>query len=167
MNIKYLIAILTIGVITSCSTTAPHAEIMAATADEPCFHRGTIYSNGAASCQSGMQYRCDNGEWVSLGDSCREAPVLASRQCQFSGVTFPTGAASCQSGSQYRCEDGSWRNIGVACSGGESPMRVVPGGRTCMLEGGNTVSTSSSVCRSGSTYLCSDGEWINLGTLCR
>jgi hypothetical protein len=36
-----------------------------------------------------------------------------------------------------------------------------------MLEGGSTVATNSTVCRTGNTFLCSNGEWINLGTLCR
>jgi hypothetical protein len=32
---------------------------------------------------------------------------------------------------------------------------------------GATVASNSTICRSGSTFLCSDGEWVNLGTLCR
>lgn len=182
MNIKSWLVILTIGLMTSCSTSAPppeklsvethqpnrpsNAGNMLAVADGPCFRRGTMYSDGAASCQAGVQYRCTSGEWLSLGVSCIEEVVAVSRPCQFSGVTFPTGAASCQAGTQYRCEDGAWRSLGIVCPG-DSPIRVIPDGRTCMLEGGSTVATNSSVCRSGSTYLCSDGEWVNLGTLCR
>lgn len=181
MNIRSLLGILTIGFITSCSTsaTAPvvkpgethmpdqsrNTDNIVAVTDGPCFYRGTMYSDGAASCQSGVQYRCNIGEWVSLGSSCTEETVTLSRPCQFSGVTFPTGAASCQAGTQYRCEDGSWTSLRASC--GDSPIRLVPGGRTCMLDGGSTVATSSSVCRSGSTFLCNDGEWVNLGTLCR
>jgi len=30
-----------------------------------------------------------------------------------------------------------------------------------------TVASNSTICRSGTTYLCNDGEWTNLGTLCR
>jgi hypothetical protein len=30
-----------------------------------------------------------------------------------------------------------------------------------------TVATNSTLCRNGLTYLCNDGEWTNLGTLCR
>lgn len=141
-------------------------KVIAAATDESCFHRGTIYSDGAASCQSGSQYRCSNGEWVSIGATCAQEVVTASRSCQFSDITFPTGAASCQAGTQYRCEDGSWRSLGISCSASESPIRLIPGGRTCMLEG-STVATSSTVCRSGTTFLCSNGDWVNLGTLCR
>jgi hypothetical protein len=32
---------------------------------------------------------------------------------------------------------------------------------------GATVANNSTICRSGSTYLCTDGEWLNVGTLCR
>ena len=183
MNIRFLLAILTMGLITACSSNTPSsdtltmqplrpersrgAENMVAAANAACFHRGTMYSDGGASCQSGLQYRCDNGEWVNLGVSCMEEAVAVSQPCQYSGITFPTGAASCQTGTQYRCEDGYWRSLMLSCSGGDSPIRLSPGGRTCLLEGGSTVATSSSVCRSGTTFLCSDGEWINLGTLCR
>ncbi len=183
MNIKTWLVILTIGLMTNCSSNTPSptkqssatpqpdmsrsTEKIVAAADSPCFHKGTMYSDGAASCQSGSQYRCANGEWLSLGTSCMDEAVAVSKPCQFAGVTFPTGAASCQAGTQYRCEDGSWNSLGISCPGAESPIRVIPEGKTCMLEGGSTVATNSSVCRSGSTYLCSDGEWINLGTLGR
>ena len=29
-----------------------------------------------------------------------------------------------------------------------------------------TVATNSTICRSGTTFLCDDGEWHNLGTAC-
>lgn len=183
MNIISLPAIFILGLMTGCSANgAPPTEqsaesqkldrprdagSMVAAADGPCFYKGTIYSDGAASCQSGWQYRCNNSEWINLGATCTEEIVAVSRPCQFSGVTFPTGAASCQAGTQYRCEDGAWNSLGTSCPGGDSPIRLIPGGRTCMLEGGSTVATNSTVCRTGSTFLCSDGEWINLGTLCR
>lgn len=182
MNIQSWLVILTIGLMASCNSKAPPpadpiAQIqpdsstvagkMVAAADGPCFNNGTIYSNGAASCQSGLQYRCTNGEWLNLGASCSQEAVQVSRTCQFSDITFPTGAASCQAGTQYRCEDGSWTSLGIACTGGDSPIRPVPGGKTCMLEGGSTVAANSTVCRSGSTFLCSSGDWVNLGTQCR
>jgi hypothetical protein len=113
-----------------------------------------------------LQYRCDNGEWVSLQVACGDSPVTLSKSCQFGGIAFSTGSASCQSGTQFRCEDGTWRALGVSCSAGDSPIRVVPSGRTCMFNDA-TVASNSTICRSGSTYLCSDGEWLNLGTLCR
>ncbi|HEY8095404.1 MAG TPA: hypothetical protein VIE65_04840 [Methylobacter sp.] len=183
MNIKSLLAIFILGLMTGCSSNQPppaekavetHAPNESrstgnkvAVANEPCFHKGTMYSDGAASCQAGSQYRCSNGEWASLGVACTENVVTISRPCQFSGVTFPTGAASCQAGTQYRCEDGAWNSLGISCPGGDSPIRIISGGQTCMLEGGSTVATNSTVCRTGSTFLCSNGEWINLGTLCR
>ncbi len=181
MKIRYVLVMFSLGLITACSSNTPptatqsmetdqprRVQNFVATADGPCIHRGTMYSDGATSCQSGLQFRCSNSEWVSLGVTCIEETVAVSRPCQYSGITFPTGAASCQTGTQYRCEDGSWRSLMISCSSTESPIRIVPDGRTCLLEGGgSTVANSSSVCHSGSTYLCNDGEWLNLGTLCR
>jgi len=46
------------------------------------------------------------------------------------------------------------------------PARMVPAQRTCMYNGA-TVATQSSICRSGITFLCEDGEWRNLGTACQ
>ncbi len=131
-----------------------------------CFYKGTMYSDGSAACQSGSQYRCDDGEWQALGVSCAMGPVALSRTCEFAGISYSSGSASCQTGTQYRCEDGMWRSLGVACAVGDSPIRVVPSGRTCMFDTA-TVANNSTICRSGTTFLCSDGEWVNLGTLCR
>lgn len=137
-----------------------------ALAGDHCFFKGTMFSDGAAACQSGSQFRCNDGSWVALGAACGDSPIALSRSCQYSGISFSTGAASCQAGTQFRCEDGTWRSLAMPCSIGDSPIKVAPSGRTCMYEGA-TVSSSSTLCRSGSTFLCNDGEWINLGTLCR
>jgi hypothetical protein len=32
---------------------------------------------------------------------------------------------------------------------------------------GATVASNSTICKGGTTFLCSAGEWTNLGTLCR
>ena len=39
-------------------------------ANDNCFYKGTMFSTGAASCQSGMQYRCDEVEWVATRETC-------------------------------------------------------------------------------------------------
>jgi len=54
----------------------------------------------------------------------------------------------------------------VPCTVGDSPIRAATGDRTCMYAGA-TVASNSTICKSGSTFLCSDGEWVNLGTQCR
>jgi hypothetical protein len=132
-----------------------------------CFYKGTMYSDGAAACQSASQYRCNDGEWRALGVACTGGGELAtSKSCQFSGISFSTGAASCQAGTQFRCEDGTWRTLGLPCAVGDSPIKVVPSGRTCMFNDA-TVASNSTICRSGITFLCNDGEWVNLGTVCR
>jgi hypothetical protein len=32
---------------------------------------------------------------------------------------------------------------------------------------GATVAHRSAICRTGSTFFCNDGTWVNLGTACR
>jgi hypothetical protein len=160
MNIRNLLGIAAAGVL------AAHCASQPSFAADPCFFKGTMFSNGAASCQSGTQFRCDDGEWISAGGACTDKRVQLSKNCTFEGISYSTGAASCQTGTQFRCEDGSWRTLGVPCSAGDSPVKIYPDGRTCMFDGA-TVSSNSTICRSGSTYVCSNGEWINLGTLCR
>jgi hypothetical protein len=137
-----------------------------ALADEPCFYKGTMFSDGSAACQAGAKYTCEDGNWAKTGMTCQDSPIVASRTCQFGGIAYSTGSASCQNGAQYRCEDGSWKTLGMTCSIGDSPIKPAPSGRTCMYEGA-TVSSTSTICRTGSTFLCNDGEWVNLGTLCR
>lgn len=144
--------------------SAPSAS---AADDEPCFYKGTMYSDGAASCQSNMQFECDDGEWESTKTPCQSSPVASSRPCSFDGITYTTGSASCQGGTQYRCEDGVWRSIGRACTVlGANTTKIEPGGNTCMYESA-TVASGSTICKSQETFLCNDGEWVNLGTLCR
>jgi hypothetical protein len=53
----------------------------------------------------------------------------------------------------------------MACSAGDAP-RLVPDGRTCMFNDA-TVGNNSTICKQGTTFLCSNGEWVNLGTVCR
>lgn len=141
-------------------------SVQHAVAGDHCFFKGTMYSDGAAACQSGSQYRCNDGDWKALGVACKDEASNPSKTCEFGSVTYSTGSASCQGGTQYRCEDGRWANLGVTCPIGDAPIRPAPAGRTCMFDGA-TVSSNSTICRSGSTYMCNDGEWVNLGTLCR
>jgi hypothetical protein len=134
--------------------------------DDDCFYRGTMYSEGAQSCQQSALFRCNSGTWKATGSACTDtSPVAPSGPCTLSGVSYPTGASTCQGGTQYRCENGTWASLATACPG-DVTARVVPGARTCMYEGA-TVASNSTICKSGSTYLCSDGSWVNLGTQCR
>ena len=134
--------------------------------DDPCFYRGTRYSDGAMACQAGKQSKCDDGEWKLGNEKCQEGTLKPSRTCEFAGVAYATGSASCQQGTQYRCEDGEWRRLGSTCPVADAPARLLPSGRSCMFDGA-TVAHNSTICRGGTTYLCSDGEWTNLGTECR
>jgi hypothetical protein len=136
-------------------------------ANDHCFYKGTMYSDGSMSCQTGAQFRCRDGDWKATGSDCvPEEKVATSKPCSFSGISYSSGAASCQNGTQFRCEDGVWTSLSVPCSVGDSPVRAAPGDRTCMYEGA-TVASNSTICKNGSTFLCSNGEWANLGTQCR
>jgi hypothetical protein len=140
-------------------------SVQRAVAGDHCFYKGSMFSDGAAACQTGSQYRCDDGDWKALGTTCKDAPA-PSKTCEYGGVSYSTGSASCQGGMQHRCEDGRWARLADSCPVGDAPIKTVPSGRTCMFDGA-TVSNNSTICRTGSTFLCSDGEWVNLGTACR
>lgn len=141
----------------------------AASADDGCSYGGSPYSDGATVCQEGMQFRCDDGDWKSLAITCPGKEPAAPASCEYKGTSFSSGAASCQSGTQYRCEAGHWRSMGTACPPEQvaAPRVIPPSGRTCMMEGGSTVASGSTVCRSGTMFACDDGDWRNIGTPCQ
>lgn len=135
--------------------------------DDDCTYKGATYSHGSAVCQSGSQYRCDDGQWSGLAAACTESLPVAAKGCAFNGTPYSPGSASCQSGTQYRCEDGAWVSLSVACpANGQVAVRMAPAGRTCMYNGA-TVATDSTICKSGITFRCEDGEWRNLGSACQ
>jgi hypothetical protein len=134
---------------------------------DDCNYRGTTYSNGAAVCQAGSQFRCDGGDWKGLGIACDADARDVAKVCAFDGNSFSTGAVSCQSGTRYQCDDGVWTSLAVACpSAGDAPALVAPVKRSCMYNDA-TVATESTICKSGITFRCEDGEWRNLGSACQ
>ena len=134
--------------------------------ENKCFYKSAMFSHGSASCQSGSEYKCMDGEWKRTANSCPDEPLVAARPCQFGSLSYATGAASCQAGAQYRCEDGTWRSLGTTCPIGDAPVQSAQDGKTCMYEGA-TVAHRSAICRTGTTFFCNDGTWVNLGTACR
>lgn len=129
-----------------------------------CRYMDSTYVHGSTACRSGIQYRCDDGQWRDRGVACGNDQPRADRTCDLNGNAYSQGAAVCQSGTQYRCDDGAWRSLREACGrDGDGGAR---NGRTCVYKGA-TVATRSTICRSGSTFLCEDGEWRNLGSACR
>ena len=94
-------------------------------------------------------------------------PVTGS--CMYQGETYSAGAAVCQSGTQYRCDGVKWQSLGSGCqamSASDAPAGPPREPRSCTV-GDATVAPSSSICRSGTTYRCDDGSWINVQTPCR
>ncbi len=55
-----------------------------ARAGDSCVYEGTKYSDGAASCQAGVRYKCDDGEWKSKKEPCTGA---VEKQDTLSGRT--------------------------------------------------------------------------------
>src|SRR5262249_16581916 len=138
-----------------------------AQANDDCSYRGTTYSDGAAMCQSGTQFRCKDGQWKKTGNDCVGTgnPVEGAKGCDYKGTPYSTGAATCQAGTEYRCDDGMWKSLSVPCtSSGDVP--VVAPSRPVMYNGA-TVASNSSICKAGVMFLCVDGEWRNLGTACQ
>jgi hypothetical protein len=161
-TIRSLFAACAVGLacLTACATRP-------AIAGDRCTYRGTLFSDGAAACQSGTQYRCDDGEWRSLGTACPDRDRFATAEtCRFDGNAFSAGSVSCQAGIEYRCEGGVWHSLGTACRTASSPTRAEPSDRICMYEGA-TVASGSTMCRSGATFRCDDGEWTNVGSRCQ
>ena len=153
-----------------CATAVLGAALLGFTAQraaagDDCRYQGTRYSEGAASCQAGQQFRCNDGEWKSIGVACNENGAPAGN-CMFGGVTYPSGSPSCQGGSQYRCEGGTWASLGVGCPAADSPIRALPQGRLCLFND-EPVANNATMCIGGRSYLCSDGDLVILGTKCR
>jgi hypothetical protein len=144
-----------------------------ATTGHPCFSDRVMYTDRSTACHYGRSYRCENGDWIAFRRSCVDtAPTLTSPLalndgCEYAGVSYANGSASCNAGRQYRCDSGRWRSLDLPCSVGDAPFPVLTvRGAPCSY-GGSSFASSSAICQSGTTFLCSNGEWINLGTVCR
>jgi hypothetical protein len=97
------------------------------------------------------------------------SPPVAVTGCTYNGETFSTGSAVCQSGTQYRCDGVNWQSLGTTCQplvAGDAPRLPPNAPRSCVV-GDATVANGSSICRTGTTFRCDDGAWINMQTACR
>jgi hypothetical protein len=60
--------------------TAPCVAVLLASqlclAVSDCVYSGVNFSNGAVSCQSGHEFKCNDGDWIPLDSSCA-APAPA------------------------------------------------------------------------------------------
>lgn len=68
-----------------------------------CLYEGVSFSDGAVSCQTGHQFRCNDGSWSSLDLSCAApAPsptVINPADCNCT----PAELANCDSSGQACC----------------------------------------------------------------
>ena len=85
-----------------------------------CEFAGISFSTGAASCQTGTQFRCEDGSWRSLGAPCAvgDSPIKlvpSGRTCMFNDATVANNSTICRSGSTFLCSNGDWVNLGTLC----------------------------------------------------
>jgi len=126
-----------------------------------CSYNGRGYGDGTTMCQTGTQYRCETGNWRSLGLACE---ITADRSCVIDGTSYSNGSARCENGVRFVCSDGRWNYVNRGC--GDIVSTASRSMDTCTL-GGATIAQGSSICREGVTFRCSDGTWVNVGTACR
>jgi hypothetical protein len=160
-----LLAVSTLLAIAGCDfRSRPPSSVFGNTG---CRYGDSTYAHGTSACQSGTEYRCNNGQWSGRGTACAENLPAADKSCDLDGHSYSAGSASCQSGTQYRCDDGAWRNLAVACArSGDGSERRTRKVRSCIYNGA-TFGRGSSICRAGISYSCEDSEWRNLGTACQ
>jgi len=139
-------------------------------ADGSCDFQGKDYLNGSDICRAGTRYRCENSEWHALGTPCALQSALAQAGCEYLGESYPSGRVECQSGIQQRCDGGAWQSLGTRCD--DTTVATFSGffarsvdDRTCAY-GGAQFQEQSIMCRSGTTFLCEGGRWINQGAPC-
>lgn len=59
---------------------------------QSCSYEGSVYSDGALSCQRGTQSQCMNGSWVEQGETCTPQYGGAAGQMGMeSGAENPQG----------------------------------------------------------------------------
>jgi hypothetical protein len=94
--------------------------------------------------------------------------VVPAPACSYRGQVYSAGAAVCQSGTTYRCDGSQWHSLGVACQVSDArPINLPPRAPRSCLVGDATVASGSGICRSGTTFRCDDGTWIDVRTACR
>ena len=66
------------------------APDLAAAQGASCAYQGSVYSDGALSCQRGVQVQCMNGQWVNQEETCTEQYGGAGGQLRMeSGAVEP------------------------------------------------------------------------------
>jgi hypothetical protein len=58
------------------------AAAHSALAGDRCVYDGTPYSDGAFSCQGGVQFKCDDGDWKSKHQPCSQPRVIEKRKTE-------------------------------------------------------------------------------------
>ena len=53
--------------------------------EDGCKYKEATYSHGSTTCQSGTQYRCDDGQWKGWGTACAENLPVAGKGCDLNG----------------------------------------------------------------------------------
>ena len=53
--------------------------VPSALAGDRCVYDGSTFSDGAISCQGGVRFKCDDGEWKSKHEACTVGRVIERR----------------------------------------------------------------------------------------
>ena len=81
---KQSVVHLVLGIVIGLAPAAAYAQ------GHACVYGGSEYSDGALSCQRGVQQQCLNGGWVDQGESCMEDSGGAGGQLRMdSGAEEP------------------------------------------------------------------------------
>jgi hypothetical protein len=103
----------------ACTASTPQLAASSLPAGN-CEFSGVSFASGSASCNAGVQYRCDNGRWSSLDKTCTAASTPyqltpSGSECTYHGATVASSSAICQSGTTFLCNNGQWINLGTLC----------------------------------------------------
>jgi hypothetical protein len=63
-----------LGLMCMIGGAAPNAM-----ANDRCLYDGATFSDGAISCQDGVRYKCDDGDWKSKHEACTVGQVIERR----------------------------------------------------------------------------------------
>jgi hypothetical protein len=69
--------------------------VSGARAGEGCIYQGAMYSDGAFTCQAGVRFKCDDGDWKSKKERCTSERVVERRDTTtYSGMVSEVDPSS-------------------------------------------------------------------------
>ena len=160
------------GCVDSCSARTINNCVLSDTN-----HNGTSGSCAPGYNKGSCSYRCNNGTWDEVSNSCRLHHGCSSsiyNNCARSSSSHGVSSGECIRGytgnCSYRCDDGTWderyntcRRAGRSCS-----SETIS---NCDLSNTSHSSTSGSCApgynKGSCSYRCNDGTWDEVSNSCR